>query len=232
MDKTLVKQKQIANVENAKSNSTSSAPCYLAQHFFVLVKAALLFLLLSLPVLTLFSSWKEMISIYGKVRKGQPVFLWSDFWEAATGCFGKTTLLGLVICAGLGVQAVAYMVYLRLLEASMFAILPLAALFFVSIVYLSCGSICFVKLAQNRHIKIKPLILSSVKQAVWHIHRCVLFVLGLIACVFLAIYTYPYSLIVLPVVLPMALGIMSVVLFGEKPSADMEPLLKEMPKPK
>lgn len=216
MDKTLVKQKQIANVENAKSTSTSSAPCYLAQHFFVLVKTALLFLLLSLPVLTLFASWHGLLSIYGKVRKGQPVFLWSDFWEAFRGCFGKTTMLGLAICAGLGVQTVAYLVYLRLLEVSIFAVLPLAALFFVSIVYLSCSAICLVKLAQNHHIKIKPLILSSVKQAVWHIHKSVLFALGLVACGVLAICSYPYSLLVLPIVLPIILGVLSVVLFGEK----------------
>lgn len=213
MEKTL---QPLENDKNGQGEAVQAAPNYLAQHFFLIVKGALLFLILSLPAVTVFAAWNGLLSICGKVRKGQPVFLWSDFWETFTRGFGKATWLGILLVAGLGLQAVAYVVYLRLLEVSFLVMVPLAALFFVSLIYLASGAICFVKLSQNPGRKLKPLMKTSVKQAVWQIQKSVFFLLGLAASAVLAVISYPYSLIVLPVALPFLLGILCVVLFDEK----------------
>lgn len=83
----------------------------LFREFFSIIKASCLFLLFSIPVVTLPAAYCAMSRITVSMVQDRPYYLWSDFWGAFRNEFGKATAAGLLLSGGMAAAGFAAYFY-------------------------------------------------------------------------------------------------------------------------
>ena len=66
-------------------------------HFISLIKLSLLFVLFSLPVITIFASLTAMMFVTSKMVNDRLIFVWKDFWQSFRANFIRSTVYGLIV---------------------------------------------------------------------------------------------------------------------------------------
>lgn len=82
-------------------------------HGWTLVKANILFWLFCLPVVTIPAALKALTRVCVLLLRGEPLDLWSDWWAAFRGGFGRTTAAGAAMAAVLAAAGYGVVFYGR-----------------------------------------------------------------------------------------------------------------------
>jgi len=96
----------------------------LFREFFSLIKVNCLFLLFSIPVVTIPAAYCAMNRISANMVQDQPYFLWNDFWGAFSSGFCKATAAGLILSGGIAVAVFSTFYYGRQASSCLYC-LPL-----------------------------------------------------------------------------------------------------------
>jgi len=130
--------------------------------FTKLVLISLLFTLMCLPVVTIPASVCGMTNVVLRISRDQYIFVWSDYWQAFKRCFKKSLLYGLIYAGVLALILLSYYVYLPMLDSSALAVVPLALLIAVSVLFIMMNFYSFLLIVTVKHIRLAKVIKYSV----------------------------------------------------------------------
>lgn len=77
----------------------------LLTYFWKLVQLNMLFLLVSVPIITLPAAYCALSRVVVNLFRSGIGFVWTDFWKEFKQSFGKSLILGLIGCVGFGLLA-------------------------------------------------------------------------------------------------------------------------------
>ncbi len=120
----------------------------LGREWWELIKLNLLFIAVSLPIVTLPAAYFATVSIAVMMIEDRNVYLWRDFWNAFRSRFWLTTLLGLLVCGGGWLAIIAIQTYGGAAKGNLLFIAPLTIAVAVSVLLPLFAIHLFVGLAQ------------------------------------------------------------------------------------
>lgn len=171
----------------------------LGTHFFKFVRLNLLFLLFSIPVVTLPASLTALDRVCIKLIRDGNCFLWADFIEEFRRSFAQSLPLGLLFGAGLA--AAYYLVSLGISSlGSIYGIVFLAAGIFLLAFTLVRGSWVFAMLAMLK-LKNRDILKNARILALSEGGRSAGILAALIAVTAFAFFLFPISLIPMALIL-------------------------------
>lgn len=129
--------------------------------FTKLVLISLLFTLMCLPVVTAPASVCGMTNVVLRIARDQYVFVWADYWEAFRRCFKKALLYGLIYVGVLALILLSFYVYLPMLDSFAPAVVPLALLIAVSILFVMMNFYSFLLIVTVKSIRLTKVIKYS-----------------------------------------------------------------------
>ncbi len=177
----------------------------LGREWWALVKLNLLFLALSLPIVTLPAAYFATVSIAVMMVEDRNVYLWRDFWSAFRAGLVPATLSGLVVCSAGALTVLALTTYAGAAKSNLLAAAPLAIAMAVSVLLPLFAAHLFVAMAEGAGRPFADIIKAA---AIGLLARPLpgLAALLFVALLWLAnILFYPAS-VVLPVLVNFSLG--------------------------
>ncbi len=120
----------------------------LGREWWPLMKLNLLFIAVSLPVVTLPAAYFATVSVCVTMIEDRNVYLWHDFWSAFRSRFGLTTLLGLTLCCVAALTILAIQTYAEAAKSNLLAVAPLTIGLTMSVLLPLVGVHLFVAIAQ------------------------------------------------------------------------------------
>ena len=121
----------------------------LGREWWELLKLNLLFLAVSLPVVTMPAAWFATVSISVMMIEDRNIYLWRDFWSAFRSRFWLTTLLGLMFCCAGALTVVAVQTYAVAAKSSLISVAPLTIALTVSVLLPLFAMHLFVAIRQG-----------------------------------------------------------------------------------
>jgi len=177
----------------------------LVREWWELLKLNLLFLAVSLPLVTLPAAYFATVSICVTMIEDRNVYLWRDFWGAFRSRFRPATLLGFAFCAAGALTVLAMETYAVAAKSSLLSVAPLTIAIAVAALLPLFAAHLFVALATGAG---RPLRDCAKASAVGLLARPLpgLAALLFVAMLWLAhILFYPAS-VFLPVLVNFSLG--------------------------
>lgn len=177
----------------------------LGREWWELLKLNVLFILFALPVVTLPAAYFATVSVTLTMVEDRNVFLWRDFWTAFRSRFALVTLLGLVLCGGGALSALAIGTYAEAAKDNLLSVVPLSVAVTVSVLLPLYAIHLFVGLAEGADRSLAEIARAA---AIGLLARPLpgLAALCVVALLWLAhILFYPAS-ILLPVLVNFSLG--------------------------
>lgn len=166
----------------------------LSREFFPLIRLSCLFLLFSIPIVTIPAAYCAMTRITVDMVRDRPYFLWHDFFAAFRSELGMATAAGLLLSVGITATAFAAYFYYGQVEAGSLYILPFGVAVLVLAWLLLMGLSVFPMLALV-DLPLKNILKNALLLVPLSFGRLAL---SLAACAFLlfaALWFFPVSLI-------------------------------------
>ena len=121
----------------------------LGREWWELLKLNLLFIAVSLPLVTLPAAYYATVSISLAMVEDRNVYLWRDFWRAFRSRFLPATVLGVVFCCAGALAILAVRTYGGAAKGDLLFAAPMTVALVVSVLLPLFGIHLFVGLAQG-----------------------------------------------------------------------------------
>ncbi len=177
----------------------------LGREWWPLIKLNLLFIAVSLPVVTLPAAYLATVSIAVTMIEDRNVYLWRDFWSAFRSRFVPATLLGLVFCGAGALTVLAIHAYGEAAKGNLLFAAPLTIALVIAVLLPLFATHLFAALALGAGRPFADIVKAS---AIGLLARPLpgLAALLFVALLWLAaIFFYPAS-VLLPVLINVSLG--------------------------
>ncbi|MEG0570734.1 MAG: DUF624 domain-containing protein [Oscillospiraceae bacterium] len=129
--------------------------------FWGLIKLNLLFVLTSLPIVTIGASLSAMSYILRNYNDEKPIFLWADYMKSFKQNFKVSTIVWLIDVVLIFLLVQSYFFYSAAVETSWFYYIPLAFIMFFGIVVIFSNFYIYLLIA-SVNLKLKGLIKNAV----------------------------------------------------------------------
>lgn len=167
------------------------------REFFGLLKLNLLFLLASLPVVTIPAAIKAMSRITLRMVRDENYFLWHDFWVAFKDDFWKSFFGGLLFLVAFALFTLSIIVYWIFGTEVHWALLIFASLSLALLLWAYIASLYFFPMNAYVELTFWQLLKNSVLLVFSGWKRSGLVLVSVIVFLFAAIALLPYSAVYL-----------------------------------